>query len=206
MKINLPNQLTIARLILAVVFFVLLAQYNHREPSRPTWMLDVAFVVFIVAALTDILDGYLARSRGLVTALGRILDPLADKVLICGAFILFLGAGFVDEQGYNVTEVRPWMVVVIVGRELLITGLRGFNEARGKAFPAMIHGKIKMWLQSIAAPVVMLLVAHGSELMAHKTATGIMRVVVWVMVVFTALSAGQYLARSRDILDGADSI
>ena len=206
MKINLPNQLTIARLILAVVFFVLLAQYNHREPGRPTWMLDVAFVVFIVAALTDILDGYLARSRGLVTALGRILDPLADKVLICGAFILFLGAGFVDEQGYNVTEVRPWMVVVIVGRELLITGLRGFNEARGKAFPAMIHGKIKMWLQSIAAPVIMLLVAHGSELMAPKTAAGIMQVVVWVMVVFTALSAGQYLARSRDILDGADSI
>ena len=95
MKINLPNQLTIARLILSVVFFILLAQYNHRDPDRPIWMLDVAFGVFIIAALTDILDGYLARSRGLVTALGRILDPLADKVLICGAFILFLGIGFV---------------------------------------------------------------------------------------------------------------
>jgi CDP-diacylglycerol--glycerol-3-phosphate 3-phosphatidyltransferase len=203
MKLNLPNQLTIARLILAVLFFVLLAQYNHRDPARPIWMLDVATAVFIVAAVTDFLDGYLARSRGLVTALGRILDPLADKVLICGAFILFLGAGFVDEQGHNVTEVRPWMVVVIVARELLVTGLRGFNEARGKAFPAMIHGKIKMWMQSIAAPAVMLLVAHGAALMAPRTAAGIMQAVVWVTVVFTALSAGQYLARSRDILDGA---
>lgn len=206
MKINLPNQLTIGRLILSVIFFILLAQYNHRDPGRPTWMLDVAFAVFIVAALTDILDGYLARSRGLITALGRILDPLADKVLICGAFILFLGTGFVDEQGYNVTEVRPWMVVVIVGRELLITGLRGFNEARGKAFPAMIHGKIKMWFQSVTAPVIMLLVAHGSELMAQKTAAGIMQALAWATVIFTALSAWQYLVKSRDILDGADSI
>lgn len=206
MKINLPNQLTIGRLILSVIFFALLAQYNHTATDRSTWMLDVAFVVFIVAALTDILDGYLARSRGLITALGRILDPLADKVLICGAFILFLGVGFVDGNGYNVTEVRPWMVVVIVGRELLITGLRGFNEARGKAFPAMIHGKIKMWFQSVTAPAVILLVAHGSSLMAEKTAAGIMQALVWATVIFTAFSAWQYLARSRDILDGADSI
>lgn len=203
MKLNLPNQLTIARLILAVVFFVLLGQYNHRAAGRPTWMLDVATAVFIIAAVTDILDGYLARSRGLVTALGRILDPLADKVLICGAFILFLGVGFVDELGHNVTEVKPWMVVVIVARELLVTGLRGFNEARGKAFPAMIHGKIKMWMQSIAAPAVMIIVAHGSAVLEPSVTSIFLRVVLWLTVGFTALSAGQYLARSRDILDGA---
>ncbi|MBU0717770.1 MAG: CDP-alcohol phosphatidyltransferase family protein, partial [Planctomycetes bacterium] len=129
---NLPNRITLGRLALAIVFFVLISQYSQLSPEP--WKLDVAIVIFIIAAITDILDGYIARKRGLETALGRVLDPLADKVLVCGAFILFSGPAFVDGTGHNVTEVAGWMVVVIVGRELLVTGLRGFNEARGRAF------------------------------------------------------------------------
>ena len=79
----------VARLGLAVVFFVLLSQYSQRLPKP--WMLDAAAVMFIVAAATDIVDGYIARKRGLVTSLGRVLDPLVDKMLVCGAFILFVG-------------------------------------------------------------------------------------------------------------------
>jgi len=199
MKLNLPNQITVARLLLAVVFFILLAQYSQRDP-RP-WMLDVAAAIFIVAAITDFLDGYLARKKGLVTALGRILDPLADKVLVCGAFILFAGSIFVDAEGRNVTGVSAWMAVVIVTRELLVTGLRGFNEAQGKVFGASIHGKLKMWMQSIAAPAILLIVAHRETWTGGTFFSVLKTVLIWLTLVVTALSTVQYLIRSRYILD-----
>ena len=198
-KINLPNQITLARLVLAIVFFVLLSQYAQQTP-RP-WMLDVAVIIFIVAALTDILDGYIARRFGLVTPLGRVLDPFVDKVLICGAFILFVGPQFVDAEGHNVTEVSSWMVVVIVGRELLVTGLRGFNESRGREFGASLHGKLKMWMQSIAAPAVLFIVAHEASWGGPAWAVVVKKVLVWATVVVTALSTIQYLIRSRHIIE-----
>ncbi len=195
--LNLPNQITIARLGLAIVFFVLLSQYTQTAP-RPG-LLDVAAVIFIVAALTDILDGYLARRWGQVTALGRVLDPLVDKVLVCGAFILFAGRPFVDDTGHNVTEVRAWMVVVIVGRELLVTGLRGFSESIGVSFGASVYGKVKMWMQSIAAPAILLIVAHDGVF--GSAATPIKTTLVWMTVIVTALSLISYLLRSRHILE-----
>ncbi len=198
--LNLPNQITIARLGLAIVFFILLSQYSQREPNP--LLLDAAAALFIIAAATDFLDGYLARKYGQITALGRVLDPLVDKVLICGAFVLLLGPQFVDADGQNVTAVRSWMVVVIVGRELLVTGLRGFNESMGKTFGASLHGKLKMWMQSIAAPALLLLVAHegdiGAELGWLKTT------IAWLTVVVTALSTVGYLVRSRYILEEGD--
>ncbi len=197
--LNLPNQITLARLILAIIFFVVLSQYSHRAPQ--IWMLDVSVALFIVAAASDYIDGYLARKWKMVTPLGRVLDPLVDKVLVCGAFILFLSPGFVDESGNNVTEMRAWMVVVIVGRELLVTGLRGFNESQGRAFGASLHGKVKMWIQSFAAPTVLFLVARGSSFMSTEAVTNTKKIIVWVTVAVTALSMLQYLARSRHILE-----
>ena len=196
---NLPNQITVARLGLSIVFFVLLGQYEHRNPQ--TWMLDVAWVLFAVAAGTDFLDGYLARKYKLVTPLGRVLVPLVDKVLVCGAFILFVGPGFVDASGTNVTSVAPWMVVVIVGRELLVTGLRGFNESRGISFGASLHGKIKMWIQSVSAPTILFIVARETQGWSGDVPGTLKLVLVWVTVGATALSALQYLAQSRYILD-----
>lgn len=196
--LNLPNQITLGRLSLAVVFFVLLSQYSHREPQP--WMLDVSAGIFILAALTDILDGYLARSRGLVTSLGRVLDPFADKLLVCGAFILFAGSGFVGKDGFNATRTSAWMVVVIVGRELLVSGLRGFNEAAGRAFGASVYGKIKMWVQSITVPAILLLVAHEHHRFFVSWADVTKTILVWLTVVVTAVSAIQYLFRSRHIL------
>ena len=197
--LNIPNQITIARLALAVVFFVVLSQYAHGV--SPTWKLDLAAAIFILAAASDFLDGYLARKWGQVTPLGRILDPMVDKILVCGAFILFLDIGFIDKNGRNVTEMQAWMVLVIVGRELLVTGLRGFNEAQGRAFGAGLHGKLKMWLQCIAAPAVLLLIAHEDALMSAATAATTKKFLIWATVVVTALSMLQYLARSRHILD-----
>ena len=168
-------------------------------------MLDLAVVIFIVASVTDAVDGYIARKKGLVTALGRVLDPFVDKVLVCGAFIIFAGPGFVDADGHNVTEVTAWMVVVIVGRELLVTGLRGFSESRGKAFGASLHGKVKMWMQSIAAPAVLLIVAHEHSWPEATWPSITKKALVWAMVVVTTLSAVQYIIRSRDILEESGS-
>jgi CDP-diacylglycerol--glycerol-3-phosphate 3-phosphatidyltransferase len=201
--LNVPNQITIARFVLAVVFCVLLAQYSQRDPKP--WMLDLAAGLFIVAAATDFLDGYLARKWQLVTPLGRILDPLVDKLLVCGAFILFVGPEFVDSDGNNVTEMKTWMVVFIVGREMLVTSLRGFNESMGKAFGASIHGKLKMWMQSIAAPAILLVVAHEGTSIPLETARAIKLVLVWATVIVTALSMFQYLIRSRYILEESAS-
>ncbi|MEK6797691.1 MAG: CDP-diacylglycerol--glycerol-3-phosphate 3-phosphatidyltransferase [Planctomycetota bacterium] len=197
--LTLPNQITIARLGLALIFFFVLSLYSHRAP-QPLF-LDAATAIFVLAAGSDFLDGYIARKRGLVTPLGRVLDPLVDKVLVCGAFILFVGPAFVDAEGHNVTEVRGWMVVVIVGRELLVTGLRGFNESIGRAFGSSLHGKIKMWMQSIAAPAILFVVAHEGSWLSLSTGRTIKLVLVWSTVVVTALSMGQYLARSRHILE-----
>src|SRR5215510_1047972 len=112
---NLPNQLTAARFFLALVLFGLIA-YEY-------WLTCLA--VFALASITDYLDGYFARKQGLTSTLGRNLDPLVDKVLICGAYIFLLPFG--ATEGW----LRPWMITVIVARELIITSLRSFLENRG---------------------------------------------------------------------------
>ena len=135
---NLPNQLTSLRLLLSVVLFYLIASEYY----------IASFVMFVIAAGTDWLDGYFARKYNQVTTLGRILDPFADKVIICGTLI-FLAA--TDGMRSNWRMLQPWMVVVIVGRELLVTALRSFLEERGSDFSAKFSGKLKMLLQCVAA-------------------------------------------------------
>jgi len=198
MKINLPNQLTIARLLLAIVFFGLLSGYQHAMP-RPR-LLDVCFVIFVVAAATDALDGYLARKQNQVTSLGRVLDPFVDKVLICGVFVFFASNHFLDAAGHSATGVQAWMVVVIVGRELLVTGLRGFSESRGQAYGAMAFGKIKMILQSVTAGVILFSLAHPDGVFGSRCMMMFRLGLVWATVLVTALSMAQYLVRSRDVL------
>jgi len=198
-SLNLPNRITLGRLVLAIVFVALLSQYTHRTPE--TWKLDAAWILFVIAATTDFLDGYIARKYGLITPLGRVLDPLVDKVLVCGAFVLFAGSGFVDEHGRNVTEVQAWMAVVIVVRELLVTGLRGFNESMGKDFGASIHGKLKMWMQSVAVPVILFVIARENSGSLLGMGGWIKAVLAWATVIVTALSMVQYLVRSRYILE-----
>src|SRR5438270_11984066 len=128
---NLPNQLTASRFVLALLLFWLI--------GADQWI--ACIVVFALAAATDWLDGYFARKQGLVSTLGRNLDPLVDKVLVCGAYIFLLPDG--NQEGW----LRPWMVVVIVARELVITGLRSFMENLGAKFGADWLGKIKLGLQ-----------------------------------------------------------
>lgn len=186
---NLPNQLTAARLGLAIVLFVLIA--NESIPGNWLWCL----LVFALAALTDWLDGYLARRQGLTSTLGRNLDPLVDKVLTCGAYIFLLP---VTESG-----LVPWMVTVVVARELIITGLRSFLEQQGAVFGADWLGKLKMGLQCAALfAIFVYLEVHDADL-ADLVRTGLIIVrdgLIYAMLAATALSGAQYLWRAALLL------
>jgi CDP-diacylglycerol--glycerol-3-phosphate 3-phosphatidyltransferase len=197
MRINLPNQITIGRFFLAIIFLILLASFDFSRRDETLWMLDAAFVLFVVAAGTDWLDGYLARRQNQVTSFGRILDPFVDKILLVGAFVLLLGRGFRDETGVGVSGLQAWMVVVVIGRELLVSGLRGFSESRGTPYGANWWGKVKMVLQSITAGWLVMSVGRLRDVEWIMVGRPIM---IWAMLLFTAASVVAYLAASREAL------
>lgn len=172
---NLPNQLTVSRLFLAIVLFALMAWREY------LWGL----AVFIVAASTDWLDGYFARKYGMVTALGRILDPFVDKVIICGAFIFLVA----DKD----SQISAWMAVVVVGRELLVTALRSYLESQGADFSATMSGKIKMLLQCVTVGASLYYLSHAEpqewEVLAVRAAA-------WAAVLLTVYSGAGYVRRA----------
>jgi CDP-diacylglycerol--glycerol-3-phosphate 3-phosphatidyltransferase len=135
---NVPNMLTMSRLVLAVFVFALIGYGQYLS----------ALMVFGVASLTDALDGYFARLLNQDTALGRQLDPLIDKVIVSGAYIYLLSV--------PKTGVQPWMVTTIVVRELLIQGLRSHLEGQGQAFGAKMAGKLKTLVQCISISAILL--------------------------------------------------
>ncbi|MBI2826945.1 MAG: CDP-diacylglycerol--glycerol-3-phosphate 3-phosphatidyltransferase [Planctomycetia bacterium] len=183
---NLPNQLTTLRLGLSVVLFVLIAVKLY----------TASFVIFLVAVSTDWVDGYLARRYGMVTTLGRILDPFADKIIICGTFIFLLAVP--DLQPY----LQAWMVVVIVGRELLITALRSFLEQRGRDFSAVMSGKLKMVLQCVAAGVALFYLAYaaGAAPQDVKWLEWLLTASVWAAVLMTIYSGVSYVRTATALL------
>ena len=176
--LNLPNQLTALRLILSVVLFCLIA-YGHY---------GAGLVVFVVAAGTDWLDGYVARKYGLVTTLGRILDPFADKVIICGTFIFLVAVPAMHQLPWG---LRAWMVVVIVGRELLVTMLRGFVEKQGGDFSAKMSGKLKMLLQCIAAGACLFYLSYAEG--APAWCRVVLVASLWTTVILTVYSGAVYV-------------
>jgi len=135
-SLNLPNAITLSRFLLSFVLFGLIWTGRYWQTSA---------IVFIVAAATDFLDGYLARKYGQVTVLGRIMDPFVDKIIICGAFIFL--------QQWDGSGINAWVTLIIVGREMFITSLRSILEQRGKDFSAAWIGKIKMGVQCVAVPL-----------------------------------------------------
>jgi CDP-diacylglycerol--glycerol-3-phosphate 3-phosphatidyltransferase len=186
---NLPNQLTFLRLILSVVLFCFIA-WGYYLTSM--WL-------FIVAAGTDWLDGYYARKYSQVTTLGRILDPFADKVIVCGTFIFLMAVPVMVEVPWG---LRAWMVVVIVGRELLVTALRSFIEDRGSDFSATMSGKLKMVLQCLAAGVCLFYLSYDAP--QTKNAADwcwwLMVVSIWSAVVLTVYSGLVYIRAAVRLL------
>ena len=190
---NLPNLLTIARLVLSGVIFLLLG-IAARRPAVPTLMLDGAFVLFVITALTDMFDGMIARRYGLVTTFGRIADPFADKVLVTGSFVFLLG--------FPQARLEAWMVVVIVSREFLVSGLRGYIEGRGREFSAMMWGKTKVTAQYTLIGWLIFYIAHMSDAAwaQYLTLAGVLGVTAW-----TALSGVAYLVKATGVLrNGTD--
>ena len=154
---HIPNLITLARLALTVVFFFLLNIHEASPGQLPseafTRQMWIAFTCFVVAALTDIVDGYLARRWKVESAFGRVVDPFVDKILICGAFIFFSSDDFINVvqlKDPHLTGIHPWMAVVLIAREFLITSIRGLAESQGINFRADWAGKIKMFTQSFA--------------------------------------------------------
>jgi CDP-diacylglycerol---glycerol-3-phosphate 3-phosphatidyltransferase len=182
--LNLPNCITVSRLILAFILFALIGQQQ--------WILSAA--LFAAAAATDALDGFLARRYGMVTTLGRILDPFVDKIIVCGAFIFLLAVG--DASG-----VGPWMVLIVIGRELFITGLRSLLEQQGKDFSASLSGKIKMLMQCVAIEASLLFLwLNPPDRTAVPRFSLIRDVLLWLAVAFTLASGILYIRRASQLL------
>lgn len=200
----LPNVLTGGRLVLACTFVVVLQRWKTTTVplSHPDWVLVTAGILFVVAALTDVIDGHLARAWNATSKFGRVMDPFADKVLVLGAFILLAGPDFssvrtVDPAApnFHITGVEPWMVVVILARELLVTSLRSMVESGGEPFGASIWGKIKMFVQSAVAPTIIGMVALFDVRPGSQGRTVVL-IAAWTAVVVTAVSAIPYVLRA----------
>jgi CDP-diacylglycerol--glycerol-3-phosphate 3-phosphatidyltransferase len=189
---NLPNKLTVSRLILTAIF--LLAMFVEFP-----FHITAALVLFVAASLTDLFDGIIARRRNLVTDFGKLMDPLADKVLICSAFIAFI----------ELEWMPAWMVIVIVARELAITGLRLLAASKNIVLAAERQGKNKTISQITAAIALLVTHSHADwgifgqlfafEIAGHAWAWWVAEISKWVAVVLTALSGFLYLWKNREV-------
>jgi len=179
---TVPNVLSLARLVLAVVAFVLIDRRMHAP----------AAIAFVIAASTDWIDGWYARRFGQVSRLGRIFDPLVDKVLVCGAAILVA-----SPDG----PIRPWMAVVIVVRELVVTAIRAEMEREGHDFSAGPAGKLKMVLQCVAIAAVLVdRAGFGAAAPGAGRLVTVATWTAWAAVLATVWSGLEYLVAARTLV------
>lgn len=186
--LNAPNLITLSRLVLSIVLFALI--------DISGWWRTAAGV-FVFAACTDFVDGYIARRYGLVTVLGRILDPFVDKIIICGAFVFL--------QKWPDSGVTAWITFIVLAREMFITSLRTFLEQRGQDFSAKWSGKIKMVLQCLAVPACLL--ALSPEFLAWLSPWAspaafltFRNVCLYASVIATVYSGAEYTWRAARML------
>jgi CDP-diacylglycerol--glycerol-3-phosphate 3-phosphatidyltransferase len=177
-SLNMPNLVTATRLLLSLVLFSMI--------SAGGWWISAA-ALFVFAASTDALDGYLARRYQQITVLGRILDPFVDKVIVCGSFVFLL-----EKQGAVDSGVNAWMVIIIIGREMFVSSLRGILEKEGKDFSASMAGKMKMTLQCVAVTVSLLSL---SESLNWPWLPAIRDLSLWIAVGVTIWSGMIYVVR-----------
>ena len=174
---NLPNKLTVLRVLL-IPFFVAALLWEHGENQSMRW---AAVLIFVVASLTDLLDGKIARKYNMVTNFGKFMDPLADKLLVCSALICLIELG----------QLPAWMVIVIISREFIISGFRLVASDNGVVIAASYWGKFKTTFQMIA---VILLIVRIEALSLVTTAC------VWISLILTVVSLADYLAKNHRVL------
>jgi CDP-diacylglycerol--glycerol-3-phosphate 3-phosphatidyltransferase len=178
---NLPNKLTLLRVVLVPVFMAFMM-------INAQWAFIVGLIIFVLASLTDMLDGKIARSRNLVTNFGKFADPLADKMLTTAAFLIFMY--------YDITG--PWPIFIILVREFAVSGIRLAAAADGKVIAAAFWGKFKTVMQMITIIVGILMMCIPA---IPKDITVIVTsILVWISVVFTIISGAEYIIKNRHIL------
>lgn len=195
---HVPNILTVARLFLSIIFLWMVLYSPEAEHATP--LLDGAFVLFLVAALTDVVDGHVARRFNVTSKFGRIVDPLADKVLVCGAFICFAWIGEPRLFGLSANTLRVihWSVAgILILREAYVTIIRQWAESKGLNFAATRSGKIKMLLQSFAIGTVLVKMAHVPNATWAYWFTSVVFVLMVGATVFSGVRAGQRLSQAQ---------
>ena len=172
---NLPNKLTLIRII-AIPIFIVILLLGHRF---------MATILFVAAALTDMLDGHIARKYNLVTNFGKLMDPLADKLLVMSALVCLVQLG----------NVEGWMVIVILAREFAVTGLRQVAASEGTVIAAGTTGKIKTILQMIAIPLLLL-----DNWPGYYIGVPLDQIILWAAVVMTIVSGAEYIFKNKQLL------
>ena len=172
---NLPNKLTIFRVILIPFFVVFMLVYITPYDK---W---IALAIFIIASLTDLLDGIIARKYDLVTNFGKFMDPLADKLLVCSALICLVSLG----------RIPAWIVIVIIAREFIISGFRLIASDNGVVISASYWGKFKTTFQMV---MICLMIANIAAISILTT------VIMWVALVLTVVSLVDYLVKNKDVM------
>ena len=174
---NLPNKLTVSRVIL-IPFLVFSLLYQGGENQNLRY---VAATIFVIASLTDLLDGKIARKYNLVTNFGKFMDPLADKLLVCSALICLIELG----------QLPAWMVIIIISREFIISGFRLVASDNGIVIAASYWGKFKTTFQMIA--VILLIVRIPALALVTNFC-------VWIALALTVISLIDYLAKNHKVL------
>ena len=192
---NLPNKLTILRIILT--FFFILFIFIHGVGAKV-----IAFVIFLSASLTDILDGYLAKKNNQITDFGRLMDPIADKVLILSALLVFV----------EMKIIPAWMIVLIIFREIAVTGLRVFALTKAKVISSNESGKHKtVWQSSVIFLIILYIIFNegGSAIFkfwgegAKVAYKDTIFVLMFISVVLTLASGVSYFIRNREVYSNA---
>ena len=174
---NLPNKLTVLRMIMIPFFVVFML-----TDLGGTYGKYIALAIFVIASLTDLLDGKIARKRNLVTNFGKFMDPLADKLLVCSALICLV----------EMDRLAAWMVIVIISREFIISGFRLIASDNGVVIAASYWGKFKTTFQMVM--IILLILDLGEDFQVLETA------VIWIALVLTVVSLIDYLVKNKGIL------
>ncbi len=174
---NLPNKLTIVRMI-AVPFFIAAYLLGHYPAS---------LIIFICASVTDYFDGKIARSRNLVTNFGKIMDPLADKILVYSALCLFIESDI----------IKAWMLILILAREFIVAGMRTVAASEGTVLAAGMSGKIKTVLQMVAVIVFLFALCLNDDVQSKVMMAG--NIIFWASLFMTVYSGTEYVLKNRSV-------
>ena len=180
-KMNLPNKLTIFRVILIVPFIILLLGGQAGWFGDNTFVTDmIALAIFIIASLTDLIDGKIARKYNLITDFGKFMDPLADKLLVCSAMIALI----------EMNRIPSW-VVIIIAREFIISGFRLIASDNGVVIAASYWGKFKTTFQMV---MICLMIANFPQLQI------LTNIIMWIALILTVVSLIDYLVKNKDVM------